>query len=84
MLHATNFILGLKDEVERGGVTDMHFEMFPGQGLSKGEWYWRLKDDDGNQVASCHKSYQSKSECLQNIEVVASIGGAVLVIEVEK
>lgn len=48
---------------------------------SKGEWRWRLVSESGRVIADASQSYDSRSECLADIEQVKASAGALVEFE---
>ena len=44
-----------------------------------GEWYWRLRADNGEPIAAGGEGYKSKADCLHGINLVKSAGNAEVV-----
>ena len=43
------------------------------------QWYWRLRADNGEPIATGGEGYKSKIDCLHGIDLVKSAGSAEVV-----
>jgi uncharacterized protein YegP (UPF0339 family) len=55
------------------GITLMIYQIYKD---AKGEWRWRLIAANGRVIASSTEGYQSKQDCLNDIELVKQSGSA--------